>query len=81
MAYSSCNCIICAQEFNTNELISVVSSRVNTTRFKICQSCLDKSDPADDYRQARVIVNSYLKLAEVQTLFGEVKKIINLIKS
>lgn len=57
----SCNCIVCANEFNPEELQSVALSKINITSFKICQSCLDISDAADDYRQVRIIIDSYLK--------------------
>ena len=77
---ASCNCIVCAQEFNPNELQSVALSKINVTRFKICQSCLDMCEPEDDYRQARDIVNSYLKFAEARTLFTEASDILNSFK-
>jgi hypothetical protein len=73
----SCNCIVCAQEFDSEELQSVALSKINVTRFKICQGCLDQCDPEDDYRQAREIVNSYLKFTEAKHLFGEVKDILD----
>lgn len=71
------NCIVCAEEFDTDELYSIALSRVNVTRFKICQKCLDKSDPTDDYKEAREIVNTYLKLSEAKHLFKEAKEILN----
>lgn len=80
MTNLSCNCIICAQEFNTKDLISIVSSKVNITRFKICQSCLDKADPADDYREVRAIINSFSKWSEAKLLFNEANEILNSIK-
>jgi len=76
----NCNCIVCAKEFSPGELESIVSSTINVTRFKICQSCLDQCDPADDYRQALNIVGSYLDIAEAKHLFAEVKDILNSIK-
>lgn len=78
MTKESCNCIVCAEEFEIEELKSI--SSINTSMFKICKSCLDKSDPADDYRQARSIVNSYLQSSEAKHLFKEVKNIIDSIK-
>lgn len=75
-----CNCIVCAQEFSSDELHSVALFEINVTRFKICQACLDQSDPADDYCRAREIVNSYLNNAEAKRLFSEVKTILNSIK-
>lgn len=73
---SSCNCIVCAQEFNPDELQSVALSKINVTRFKICQACLDMSDPAEDYRQVRDIVGSYLWFAETRSLFKEASDIV-----
>jgi hypothetical protein len=73
----ACNCIICAGEFNPEELRSVALSKINRTRFKICQACLDMSDPAEDYRQARDVVNSYLWFAEARTLFKEASDLVN----
>lgn len=73
----SCNCIVCAKEFDPDELQSVALSKINVTRFKICQACLDMSDPEDDYRQAREIVNSYLKFSEARTLFAEAKDLLD----
>ena len=60
MTQVNCNCIVCAQEFDPEELQSVALSKINVTRFKICQGCLDHCDPAEDYRQAREIISSYL---------------------
>lgn len=77
MTTKSCNCIVCAREFDENELQSVALSNINVTKFKICQNCLDISDPSDDYRQAREIVYSYLKYSESKTILSEVKDIIN----
>ncbi len=62
MARESDNCTVCAEEFPLDELKSIALSAVHVTRFKICNSCLDKSDPQDDYLEVRNIVNSYLKL-------------------
>lgn len=76
----SCNCCICAVEFSEGELQSVALSKINTTRFKICQSCLDKSDPADDYKQAREIVNSYLTFS-ARISFENAQEILNSRKS
>lgn len=74
------NCIVCAQEFDATDLQSVSLSKLNITRFKICQSCLDQCDPEDDYRQAREIIGGYLKFAEQRTedLLGEVADLLKL---
>ncbi|HWZ21399.1 MAG TPA: hypothetical protein VNW06_02025 [Cytophagaceae bacterium] len=62
MAITSDNCIVCAEEFDVTELKSVALSTVNVTKFKICKNCLAASDPADDYREVRAIVDSFLKM-------------------
>ena len=72
----SCNCIVCAKEFDPNELHSVALSKINVTRFKICQACLDACDPAEDYRQAREIISSYLWFSEARGLFKEASDIL-----
>jgi hypothetical protein len=77
MTKVSCNCIVCAEEFNSEDLQSVALSAINVTNFKVCQACLDGSDPAEDYRQVRDIVNSYLKFAEAKSLFVEVQNILD----
>lgn len=78
---TSCNCIVCAQEFDLSELQSVALSKINVTRFKICQSCLDACDPAEDYRQAREIISSYLWFAETRGLFKEASEILDDVNS
>lgn len=80
MSQVSCNCIVCAGEFSETELQSVALSKINTTRFKICQACLDKSDPTDDYKEARDIVNSYLTFS-AKISFDGAQKILNARKS
>lgn len=77
MTQVSCNCIICAQEFDVEELQSVALSKINVTNFKVCQGCFDNSDPAEDYRQVKEVVNSYLKFAEARSLFSEVQDILD----
>lgn len=76
-----CNCIVCANEFDSSELQSVALSKINVTRFKICQSCLNQCDPAEEYRQARDIINSYLWFAEAKDLFKEASNILENISS
>jgi hypothetical protein len=75
MTKMSCNCIVCAEEFNANDLQSVAFSGINSTKFKICKACLD-SDPSEDYSQARQIVQSYLNMADAKNLFAEAKDIL-----
>jgi hypothetical protein len=72
-----CNCIVCAKEFDPSELHSVASSKINVTRFKICRACLDQCDPAEEYRQAREIINSYLWFAAAKDLFKEASSIVD----
>jgi hypothetical protein len=78
---SNCNCIVCAQEFDSEELQSVALSKINVTRFKICQGCLDQSNPDDDYREVRKIINSYLWFNEARALYKEANDLINDISS
>lgn len=80
MTTEGCNCIVCAEEFNASELESIALSKINSTRFKICQACLDICDPADDYKIAHDIVNSYLQCTQVKNIFAEVSDIIDGIK-
>lgn len=60
MSYESDNCIVCAKEFGPDELKSVALSALNVTKFKICLACLNQTNPHDDYREVRDIVNSFL---------------------
>jgi hypothetical protein len=78
---NSCNCIVCAEEFNSEELQSVALSKINVTRFKICQACLDQCDPAENYRQAREIIHSYLWFAEAKDFFKEASEILDEVSS
>ena len=75
-----CNCSICANEFNYDELQSLALSKINVTRFKICQTCLDQCDPAEEYRQAREIISSYLWFGEAKSLYKEATDILEAIK-
>lgn len=63
---SSYNCIICAEEFLLEELHNVKLSEINVTNFKICESCLDLSDPDNDYEEVKIIVAGYNKLSEAK---------------
>ena len=76
MIKESCNCVVCADEFDPDDLQSVALSKINVTNFKVCQACLDSSDPAEDYRQVREIVSSYLKVTEAKNLFAEAHSIL-----
>jgi hypothetical protein len=76
-----CNCFACAREFDTNDLQSLALSKINATRFKICQACLDISDPSEDYRQVREIISSYLWFSEAKGLLKEASDILDDIKA
>ena len=58
---SSDNCMVCSKEFFIEELSSLVASASN---LKICHSCLDMSDPANDYAQVKNIISNYLKFSQ-----------------
>jgi len=73
---NACNCIVCAGEFNSDELQSIALSKINVTRFKICQACLDQCDPAEDYKVAREIISGYLWFAEAKNLYKEASSIL-----
>jgi hypothetical protein len=77
MTITSHNCIVCAEEFESEDIETMASNDINSTRFKICQYCLDKCDPSDDFRQVRSIVDSYLKFAETKSLFKEAQAIVD----
>lgn len=76
MSLVNCNCVICAAECDSAELHSIALSTFSVTPFKICQACLNQSDPADDYKQVRSIVNSYLNISEVKKSFNDVHEIL-----
>ncbi len=80
MTKSNYNCIVCACEFDADDLIKSSASKINSSKFKICQNCIDKSDPTDDYKQAREIVRTYLGWSQASNLFNEAKLIIEDIK-
>lgn len=68
MTTLSCNCIVCAHEFNEEDLHSIALSSMHVTRFKICNSCINMSDPSNDYYEVRKIVTSYLKANNAKKL-------------
>jgi len=55
------NCFSCGKEFSFVELCELVST---ASQFRICRSCLDASDPANDYKQAKNIIYGYVKFAQ-----------------
>lgn len=77
MTQASCNCIICSTEFSPEESDSVALAKINITNFKVCQACLDSSDPTEDYRQVRDIVYDYLKMGQAKNFFKEAKDILD----
>lgn len=77
MKKSSCNCIICAKEFNPSDQNTPALAKINITRFKICNECFDSSDPEDDYQQARDVVDSYLNLITAKVWFKEAQDILD----
>jgi hypothetical protein len=77
MTQASCNCIICAKEFNPEDTSSVALAKINITNFKVCQACLDSSEPSEDYKQVRDIVYDYLKFAQAKSLFKEAQEILD----
>ncbi len=73
------NCIVCADEFisSDDELHSEALSKINTNSvYKVCSNCLTMSDPAEDYKEVRNIVQSYLDSSS-RLLFGDVQAILN----
>jgi hypothetical protein len=77
MEYAICNCIVCAKEFEPNELHNVTLSKINVTRFKICEACLNSSDPAENYKQAKQLVDLYIQQNNALQLFVESKELLN----
>jgi len=73
--HENCNCIVCAHEFNSKELENI--SHLNSTKFKICQNCINLSDPSEDYKQAKEIISSYLKNEEAYQLFLAAQMILD----
>src|ERR1700722_3058353 len=73
----NCNCIVCAKEFDPNELHNIALSKINVTNFKICEACFIVSDPAEDYREVCKIIDSYTSFSNAKILFGEVKDILD----
>mgnify|MGYP001560275586 CR=1 FL=1 len=54
------NCIICAQEIIQE---SKKIAGVNHTIFKICEKCCERSNPEQDYKEAKDLINSYVVFA------------------
>ena len=73
----ACNCFVCSKEFDWNDLQSVALSKINVTRFKICQNCLDSCDPTEDYKEVRNIISSWLWFNEAKGMLKEAKEIID----
>lgn len=77
----SCNCIVCASEFNLEEMQNHAFSKINLTQYKICKACLDMSDPSHDYAEAIEVVNLYLCKANSKLLFAEANDLIKSVKN
>lgn len=77
MTSISHNCIVCATEFDPDELHNVKLSEINVTRFKICENCLNLSNPENDYQEVKSIVKTYLKISEAKLLFSEASDLLD----
>jgi len=53
--------MVCGEEFSSEELSSLVAS---ASYLKICHSCLDRSDPSDDYAEVKSIISGYMKFSQ-----------------
>lgn len=60
---NSDNCMVCGEEYSIEELRSLISA----CSSKVCQACLDLSDPANDYAQAKRMIYNHMKLSQVIT--------------
>lgn len=58
------NCIICAKEFDPEENESEVSTQINYTTFKVCDACIQYSDPSKEYEEVKKIVSWYNDLQD-----------------
>ena len=72
----TCNCIVCAQEFCPSEMTNVVLCSINCTQFKICQKCLEHSDPQEDFAQVKNIINNYVKISSSRDYIKELNNLI-----
>lgn len=54
------NCSICGLEFEKDKLHPIAISAINITKFKICNNCLNKCDPEEDYKEVKQIVLAFL---------------------
>lgn len=66
MENTAFNCIICADEFNPEDLHNVKLSEINVTRFKICEKCLQHSNPDNDYKEVKDIVRTYIEYSDIK---------------
>lgn len=60
--FSSDNCMVCSEEFDSDELRPI--AMYGATTFKICTGCLNRSDPANDYAQVKNIVSGFMKSSQ-----------------
>jgi hypothetical protein len=80
MTKVNCNCIVCAKEFDPDELQNVALSEINKTYFKVCKACFENADPIDDYSQVRQILGFYMSPVQARNLFEDAKSILSSIK-
>lgn len=72
----ACNCIVCAKEFNTSDVLSKVASKINKTRFKICDACINNCDPSENYLTVQNIIKSCAFGSDAIKAFGQIQKIL-----
>jgi hypothetical protein len=60
---SSCNCLICAHEYLDSDMKNISLPNIQT-KFKICEACLNSSDPSEDFNEVKKILSSYNNLIE-----------------
>lgn len=76
--FNSYNCFICASEFAFDELHSIALVDSNIAKYKICESCLNLSNPDNDYEEVKNIVDSYLNFNQNKSeKISKVSKILD----
>lgn len=53
------NCDFCGNEFDILELRPVAISRLQVTKFHICEKCINSCDPKNDYEEIKKIIEAY----------------------
>lgn len=59
------NCMVCGNEFSSEDLKSITLANKTINKFKICFNCLEKSDTQNDYSDVKKIILSYIKFEEL----------------